>query len=327
MRRFLKVSGLILGILVLIAVGAVSYISYALPNVSAAPDIEVEPTPERLARGEYLATSVMGCLDCHAKRDFGKFTAPVIAGTEGGGGERWTHQDNFPGVLYAPNISPTNLSAWTDGEIYRAITTGVNKDGKALFPIMPYQSYAQMDKEDIYSVIAYLRTIPPSKHQVPERKLDFPLNLIVNTIPADQEKAAKRPAASDRIAYGKYMTTAAVCADCHTPQEKGQYIEEMYMAGGFEFNMRNGTLSRSINLTPHPENGIGSWSEEDFLNKFRNHRNPEVAERPIAEGEYNSMMPWSYYARMTDDDLAAIYHYLKSLKPIDNKVERYAIAQ
>lgn len=323
-KRILIISGWVVGLLLLLIVVALGYLSFALPNVKPAPEIIIEATPERLARGEYLATSVMGCLDCHAQRDFSKFTAPVIPGTEGGGGEKWTHEDHFPGVLYAPNISPTNLGSWTDGEIYRAITTGVDKDGMALFPIMPYQNYAQMDKEDIYAVIAYLRTIPASEHQVPKRELDFPLNFIVNTIPADPENEASRPAPSDRIAYGKYMATAAACADCHTPQKEGQYIEDLHMAGGFEFNMRNGTVSRSVNLTPHPENGIGSWTEEEFIQKFTQHRQAELSERRIGEGDFNSMMPWSYYARMKDHDIAAIYHYLKSLKPIDNEVERYA---
>lgn len=312
--------------LLLIIGAAVSYLAFGLPRVKPAPEITIEATPERLARGEYLANSVMGCLDCHAKRDFSKFTAPVIPGTEGAGGEKWTHEDQFPGELYAPNISPQNLGTWTDGEIYRAITTGVDKDGRALFPIMPYKNYAQLDKEDIYAVIAYLRTIPASTHQVPKRQLDFPLSLIVNTIPADPEQEIERPQAADRIAYGKYMATAAACADCHTPQKDGQYVEELYMAGGFEFNMRNGTVSRSVNLTPHPENGIGNWTEEEFVRKFTQHREASLSQRKIGKGEFNSMMPWSYYARMKDEDIVAIYHYLKSLEPIDNEVERYALA-
>lgn len=76
------------------------------------------------------------------------------------GGEFFGPDLGFPGEFYSRNLTPANLRGWTDGEIFRAITAGVNKEGEALFPVMPYRNYSKMDKEDIYDIIAYLRTLP-----------------------------------------------------------------------------------------------------------------------------------------------------------------------
>jgi hypothetical protein len=86
---------------------------------------------------------------------------------------------NIPGVLYAKNITPAGIGDWTDGEILRAITVGVNKKGEALFPLMAYNRFRHMSQEDLYSIIAYLRTLKPIENKIPERTLDFPLNFIV----------------------------------------------------------------------------------------------------------------------------------------------------
>lgn len=322
MKKAIKILGVLVGILMLVALGAFTYLKTGFPNVEPAPELSVEATPERIARGAYLANSVMGCLDCHAERDFSRFTAPVIPASQGGGGEHWGHHNGFAGELYAPNITPYGIGDWSDGEIYRAITQGVDKEGAALFPIMPYLNYGKLADEDIYAVIAYLRTLEPIENTVPERELDFPLNLIVATIPQVSEPmpAVHR---ENRELYGKYITTAAACQDCHTPQEQGQYVEELYMAGGFEFPMPNGVLCRSSNITPDKETGIGNWSEEQFLAKFKRHKAGRLANRLVKEGEFNTVMPWSYYAEMNEEDLKAIYHYLQSIPPVKHQVEKF----
>lgn len=322
--RILKILGVIFVLLILVLLGGVIYLKTALPNVGDAPDLLVESTPERIEHGRYLATSVMGCMDCHAQRDFSLFTGPVIDGTRGGGGEHWGHHNGFEGELVAPNITPYALKDWTDGEIYRAITMGVDKDGNALFPIMPYLSYGQLADEDIYAVIAYLRTIAPIVSETPKRELDFPLNLIVNTIPMKQEEKMKKTTVANRIAHGKYMITAAACGDCHTPMEKGKAIAELELAGGFEFIMPNGTVCRSANLTPCKETGIGQWTVQEFVGRFNAYRQ-NFEPHKVGEGEYNTIMPWSYYANMKDEDIEAIYAYLQSLESTKHPVEKYGV--
>jgi hypothetical protein len=254
MKKFLKF--LLYGItIIIIGVGGLLlYVSMALPNVGPPEEMVIEKTPERIERGEYLAHHVMLCMDCHAIRDFSLFTGPPIESTLGAGGDIFDHSMQFPGVFVSANITPSGIGEWTDGELYRLITTGVKRDGKPIFPIMPYQSYGKLDPEDIKSVIAYIRTLEPVETNHPASKPDFPMNLIMRTIP---EKATPRtiPSKEDKIAYGEYMVIASACADCHTKFEKGKFIGEQ-LAGGREFEFPDGSILRTANLTPHNTTGI-----------------------------------------------------------------------
>lgn len=324
--KFLKILGVIVLILILVAVGAVAYVSYGLPTVGDAPALTVEVTPDRVQRGEHLFNDVMMCVACHSKRDYSKYMAPIIPGTIGAGGEEWTHENGFTGEMIAPNITPHVMKDWTDGEIYRAITMGVDKDGNALFPIMPYHQYGKLQDEDIYDVIAYMRTLPKRESNFPETELDFPLNLIVNTIPARVENKLARPNPQNKLAYGKYLVTAAACIDCHTPQKDGQFLMDQYMGGGFDFHLPNGIVVTSANITPHKEFGIGSWEVNRFLERFHAYRDSNFTTHQVKEGEFNSIMPWLQYANLSDEELEAIYTYLQSLDPVANQIEKHHIA-
>lgn len=303
--------------LLVLAGGAVFYVSTFLPSIKV-KDIKVESSAERIERGEYLANHVTVCMDCHSTRDWGKYSAPVVPGTEGAGGEKFDQAMGLPGVYYSPNITPFNLSSWSDGEIYRAITCGVNKEGNALFPIMPYPLYGKMDNEDIFSIIAYIRSLPSKENQVAKSSSDFPMNVIINMIPKEG-KPESLPDKSDEVAYGKYLVNAASCADCHTPFEKGQSVAGMEFAGGREFPMPTGKLY-SANISPDKNTGIGNWSKEQFVSRFKA---SDPAINPIEKvqvGDVVSIMSWTMYAGMDTTDLEAIYAYLMSVKAIDHKV-------
>lgn len=317
MKRLLVI---IPAILILLLISFVLYLKYALPNVGPAPDIKVEATPERLQRGEYLANNVMGCIDCHSLRDFSKYSAPLTGAPYAGGGPEFVEKLGAPGNFYAPNLTPFHLGDWTDGEIYRAITAGVSKDGRALFPSMPSHLYGKSSKEDIYSVIAYLRTLNPVENTVPEPEANFPFSLILNTIPKKAEPH-EIPDRSDLVAYGEYVANGAACIECHTPLKKGKYIMEKVYAGGREFVLPTGTV-RTSNLTPDPETGIGRWTEETFVNRFKIYADSLYTPTEVGDG-FNTQMPWTVYARMDEYDLKAIYTYLHSLKPVKNTVVKF----
>jgi hypothetical protein len=326
MKIALKV---LLGLLLFIAVlagGGYFYMHAAYPKVSDAPDISVELTPERIARGEYLAWNVSSCIECHSTRDFSRFAGPVA--TEkglGAGGEKFGEEMGLPGNFHAPNITPFALKDWTDGEIYRAITSGVSRDGRPLFPIMPWPNYGRMDREDIYSIIAYLRTLEPVESAVPTSKASFPMNLIMRTMPADASHE-QRPSPGNRIPYGRYMVTAAACGDCHTMMDKGDPLPGMEYAGGFEFILPIGVV-RSANITPDRETGIGNWTEEMFIQRFRMYADSVFVEPTLGPTDFNTPMPWRLYANMTDEDLRAMYAYLQSLTPVQHQVERFTPVQ
>lgn len=299
------------------------YFFNAYPNVDEAPDITVELTPERIARGEYLAHTVNVCMDCHSTRDWSSFSGPLVHGTLGKGGELFTKELGFPGNFYAPNITPKQLGSWTDGEIYRAITSGVSKDGRPLFPVMPYEAYGKMAKEDIYSIIAYIRTLPVQDNVVPVSKADFPFNIIMKTMPSNPKHVTQIPERSNPVAYGEYLFSAASCIDCHTPFEKGKYDMTLANAGGRTFPMPAGIL-RSPNITPHESTGIGQWTEAQFVARFKSYADSNYIAPKLEKEDFQTIMPWTMYGRMEESDLKAIYAYLKSLSPIENLVERYS---
>ncbi|WP_162343607.1 c-type cytochrome [Cyclobacterium salsum] len=320
MSKFLKILTLLVSFLVLLIIAGVLYITIALPNVGPPPEnYEVASSPEKIARGKYLANHVMLCIDCHSQRDFSLFSAPPIPGTEAAGGERFDHSMGFPGVFVSPNITPAGIGEYSDGELFRLITTGVKKDGNPIFPVMPYPNYGKIDAEDIESVIAYIRSLEPKSTKIEASKPDFPVNLIMRTMPV-KAGLTKRPPASDAVAYGKYLVTASACADCHTQFENGSYTGKP-LAGGRTFLFPDGSVLTSANLTPH-ETGLKNWSKAQFIERFKMYENPEHI-RKLNPGEMQTIMPWAMYAGMTTTDLAAIFDYLQSLEPVENTVIKF----
>lgn len=321
MKKIILKSLLILLILFIVFVGGgLSYVKFALPNVAVQDDLQIEITPKRVARGAYLANHVALCVDCHSNRDWNLYSGPPVPGTEGMGGEFFSRDVGMPGNYYAPNITPAGIGDWTDGELLRAIVSGVNREGKALFPIMPYPYFGKMDREDIYSIIAYIRTLEPIEHSVPESESDFPMSFIINLIPSEADYQPNPPR-SDKIGNGRVL--AAVCMECHTQTEKGQVIPTLAFSGGRPFIMPTKGTVFSSNLTPDKETGIGKWTEEQFIQKFKVYRDSSFVPLHISTNTFNTVMPWEMLAGMHDEDLSAIYLYLMSLDPIENRTIRF----
>ena len=256
----------------------------------------------------------MACMDCHSERQWDQFAAPIDKNRVGSGGQLFGHEDGIPGSFTAPNITPSHLNGWTDGELYRAITMGVSKNGRALFPVMPYLSYGKMDTEDIYSVIAYLRTLPGVVSTTPEPVADFPMNFIINTIPKEAAPQSI-PSQGNTLAYGAYLVRAADCKGCHTA-DKGEDF-----SGGRPFKMP-GSTTYSSNITTDLKTGIGAWTKEQFVARFKSYANLSAAQ-PVRIGEFQTNMPWRQFGKMTDADLIAVYTYLKSMKSVENQVVKF----
>jgi len=322
MKKVLKYIAIIGSGLIAMALFAATYVKVCLPNIAVPAGIEVAVTKARIDRGRYLANHVAVCMDCHSTRDWGRFSGPPVKGNDpGGGGEHFGKEAGFPGDFYAPNITPYALNDWTDGEIFRAITAGVGKNGRALFPVMPYHNYGRLDKEDILDIIAYLRSLDPVENKVPASKADFPFNFIINTMP-QEPVASARPFKEDKREYGKYLVRMAGCVDCHSNREKGQIIPGSEFGGGMEFRQPAGIV-RAPNITPDQETGIGSWSREVFIRKFRQYTDSAYVPVMLSKSDLNTPMPWTMYGGMDEKDLDAIYTYLACLKPLRNEVKRY----
>lgn len=291
-----------------------------------APELKAPQDAASIERGKYLATAVLACVDCHSPRAWDQIGAPPIEGREYTGGilingDMSVNGEAFPGVVQPPNITQhpeQGIGAWTDGEIARAIREGVNRDGKALFPLMPYMAYRNLSDEEVLDVIAYLRTIPPREGKVAERDLDFPLSIIVNFIPEPLEGPISAPAITDAVKRGERLVTLSGCNDCHSPSDHGDVIKGQEFSGGAVYSARAkefGTIVVS-NITPDEETGIGKVTAEQFVTMIREGKGKD------GRG-LHAFMPWAFYRNMNDDDLTAIYAYLRSMPAI--KKDAHAI--
>ncbi len=322
MKKVFRILGYILLFIIVAVAGLLIYVKAALPNVGPAPDMKIDYTAQRIERGRYLANSVTACMDCHSTRDWSKFAGPLIPGTLGKGGERFDQKAGFPGIFYSRNVTPAGISRYTDGELFRVITTGVTKEGTALFPVMPYSHYGKMDPEDIMSIIAYVRTLPSIQNTIEKPAPDFPMNFIINTIPA-KANLQKLPPKSDQLAYGAYLVNACSCIECHTKADKGKIIPDLAFSGGREFMFPDGSVVRSANLTPDIKTGLGSWTEDMFISRFKQYADSSYKPQSVAAGDFNSIMPWNMYCNMNKEDLSAIYTYLRTVKSMPNTVVKF----
>src|ERR1700730_16805978 len=142
-------------------------------------------TPERLARGRYLVTAVNGCLHCHSPHDWTRREAPIPAGWAGAGQGPIMWKE-LPGHVVAPNLTPdpeTGTGTWSDDALARAIREGVGHDGRALFPMMPFQKFRALSDEDLASIVVFLRSLPPVRNPLPPTRLVFPVQYLIRMAP------------------------------------------------------------------------------------------------------------------------------------------------
>ncbi len=314
------------GVLVIVAVpaGGLGYLYLRKPAQAPPRDIKVEMTPQRIERGRYLFQNVADCDGCHSQRNFARIDGPVVPSGRGKGTVLSGLLTNLPGTVVAPNITPdpdTGIGTWTDGEKMRAIREGVDKDGRALFPMMPYAGFRSMSDEDVESLVAYMNTLSPIRNALPATKLSFPVNLMIKGVP-QPVGSVPPPDRGNRVQYGKYLATIAGCGDCHTPTQKGQPVEGMEFAGGQEFPSTLGRVF-TANITPHPDTGIGKWDEAFFLKKFADYKDYAAggAAPPMTAPDQFTLMPWLTFSGMQPEDLSAVYAFLRTVKPVDHHVD------
>jgi mono/diheme cytochrome c family protein len=315
MNKFLKYFGYsVLALLLLAVVGisaTIGWRPFLGPKTRAVTDRKFEATPERLARATYLAEHVTPCVDCHTPFDASGSAAGNVK--ERGSGKPFP-LPGFPGNLVAPNITPdpeTGIGQWTDDEIARAIREGVTREGHTIFPLMPYTYFHSISDDDVAALVVYVRALPPIKKSLPASVVNFPVNRLVQSVPQPVIEPV-HPDLTTQLKRGEYLVQIAACADCHTPIKNHEPDPQMRFAGGRVFDEPHGKVT-SANITPDPT-GIGNYTEDSFV---RTMHTGYVGTRQL-----NTLMPWQFYTGMTDDDLKAIYAYLRTLPPIHNKVTK-----
>lgn len=277
-----------------------------LPEIHAATDSAV------IAQGRYLAYGPAHCAYCHTTAE----TAPALDRGEQpplAGGFVFTIP---PGTFRTPNLTPdreTGIGAMSDGQVARMLRYGVRRDGRAAVPFM---NYHQLSDADIRALISFLRSQPPVSHRIPPHDVNFlgkaVMAFVIKPIGPTRTPPVESPPPGVSLERGAYLVTAvAECADCHTERSMMDgHFTGPRLAGGTPFDVdgRPGLLVVPPNLTPEPKTGrIAAWTEDQFLARFRKGR--------LIPG---SPMPWNAFARMTDDDLRAIYRYLRTVTPVEH---------
>ena len=168
-----------------------------------------------------------------------------------------------------------------------------------------------MSDEDLASLVVYIRSVPPAHSDLPLAKTPFILARLIQAAPEPLTRPVPEPDVSTPAKRGAYLAGLAHCDGCHTPNSpppKYQPITGMEMAGGNP--MDDGVFS--ANLTPDPS-GISYYDDALFLSTMRT--------GSVRARKLNASMPWRAYGKMTDDDLKAIFAYLRTLKPVHHLVD------
>ena len=285
-------------------------------------DMETIPrTPERLAGGKYLVDGLLWCATCHSDIDWSKRPLEAGAGTRFGG-HVFGHEIGLPAPfrIVAPNISPDlqfGTGKWKDADFVRVLRRRIGHDGQTLIDMMPSREFSQLSDEDMASVIVYVRSLPPVHIERP--KTSLPEDASEGLEPLPPVDHVPEPDRSDRVHYGQYLVTAGQCRWCHTPvDEKGELSPGMDFSGGHTFSGPFGPNGSKVvdlatlNLTPDPS-GISYFDEALFIKALRTGH--------VGARQLSTLMPWSYYRNLTDDDLKAIFAYLRTLLPIKHRVD------
>ena len=274
-------------------------------------DRRFERTPSRLARGKYLVEAVSSCFDCHSDAPAQWKPGEAPGFTALGSGRVVISEGDF--VLTAPNITPddeTGAGSWTDDQLARAIREGIGHDGRTLFPMMPYQNYKYLSDEDLASIVVYIRSLPAIRKELPKTHIPFPLSRLINTAPQPITHGSSIDP-PDPIVRGRYLTKIGNCEYCHTPSDKmDRPLPGMAFAGGKYIDK---FPVPSANITPDPS-GISYYDNAMFI---RTMRTGSVGARRL-----NPPMPWWVFRNMSDDDLKAIFAYLRTLKPVEHHVDK-----
>jgi mono/diheme cytochrome c family protein len=289
-RRLVRFGGFALGgliVLVILVLGGVYLNAQRLLNQRPSNPIEplaVASTPEQVARGQYLVSTIPGCVSCHASNPAA--VPPVLDGALMVDAEPFGH-------FYAPNLTPGGrLREYSDGALERAIREGIGADGRAL-AIMPSENFKLLPDDDVAAIIAYLRTQPAVEHETPPLDPNLVGYLLIGSglvAPSVQPPIAE-VTAPERAAtpeYGSYLANIGDCRACH-----GALLDGQKRATG---------APEGPNLRV-----VKGWTDQQFVATIRSGVDPTGYQiNP-------TVMPWRQFGRASDEDLRALYAYLVSL--------------
>jgi mono/diheme cytochrome c family protein len=243
--------------------------------------LKVAGTEDQIRRGQSIADGF--CSACHS--DTGTMTGGLDIGK------------HFPlpvGSFVASNLTPAGeLSRWSDGDIYRAIRNGVDREGHWLI-VMSYTNAGKVSDEDIQALIAYLRSLPAAGQPTPNPPDHLSaLGLVMlgaGLLPTGKPTSTDSivaPPQGPTVQYGEYIVSYQDCRECH-----GQKL-----TGGTPGQL--GPLGPDLSL-------VKQWTFEAFAATMRTGVDPNGH-------TLGKEMPWRPIGRMNDETLRALYEYLAHL--------------
>jgi mono/diheme cytochrome c family protein len=249
-----------------------------------------------VARGAHIARAISSCVLCH--------------GADLGGA---TYADEGPlGVIAGPNLTRGRggvPGGRSDEELVRAIRYGVRHDSTSLI-VMPSEVFALLSDEDLAALLGFIRQLPPVDREPPPTRFGPLGRALLAMGKLDILVAPKTPRPVSvpavprgvTVEYGRYLADIGGCHGCH-----GFGLSGGRVAGPPDVPLAS-------NLTPDGATGIGEWSEADFARALREGRRPDGR-------QLDEFMPWRVFSGMTDDEVRALWLYLRSVpaKPFGGK--------
>lgn len=241
-----------------------------------------------ITRGGHMVKSMLGCEDCHGANLGGKLFI----------------NDPAIGAIYAPNLTSGEggfFATANDVDFVRAVRYGVAPNGRRLL-IMPSDAFTELSDQDMADVLAYVHSKPMANGGTPDPAIGLIGRVLIVTggLPFPSEAVEKQHLApSERTVgvtaeYGKYLARVSGCISCHGVALSGGHLQ--------------GSPSdpAAQNLTPSGD--LGRWTFDQFKSALRTGTRPDGT-------HINTFMPWPSLGQMTDDELQAIWLYLKSVPP------------
>ena len=261
-----------------------------------------------IERGRYLVEVVGACGNCHSPVDAnGNRNGPALSGG--------------PALLspafqaYAPNITTglkTGIGTWTEDQIVAALREGMTPDGHVLRPPMPVPLFRAISDGDAHAIAVYLKTIAPTEHETPASIYKVPMP----TTYGPPVGSIAEPPRENPAVYGAYLAKLGHCMQCHTPigaDGKRDFANRLG-AGGLSIDISWGSRV-AANITPDPDTGIGSWTDEQVIAALSHGVDKDGA-------MLSPIMPWPYFQAMRPEDVKAIVAWLRTLKPVRNVVSQ-----
>jgi mono/diheme cytochrome c family protein len=286
-----------------IAGGTAAYVT-RIPHSSLAEAANAAPVDA--PDGEYVQR-LGDCVACHSTVDGEPFAGGLKMGTP-------------MGALYSTNITPdpdTGIGKYSLADFDNAVRRGVAKDGRRLYPAMPYPSYAKLTDDDVRKLYGYfMLSVKPAHEQNRPTEISFPLNqrwLLALWSGVFLHDEPYRPKANHDASWnrGAYLVQGlGHCGACHT--ERGWAFNEVALDERSDDYLGGALLDAwyASNLRGDETLGLGNWSAEDISRFLKSGHNAHATVYGSMLDAFNNSTQF-----MSDEDFAGIARYLKSLSP------------